>query len=98
MIENDVISIESAETLLSHLVEVKDTGVIGDSVWCKVALSVLQHVYFSDFTPLCHEAVEIGLQKSIRLVSTIGRHWTDEGNKYQNQFASIQRHFSTFKK
>ena len=46
MIDNDIISIESAEPILSHLVEVKDRGIIGDSVWCKVALSVLQHVYF----------------------------------------------------
>ena len=93
MIENDVISIESAEHILSHLVEVKDRGVIGDAVWCKVALSVLQHIYFSDFTPMCHQAVDIGIQKATRLVNTMRRDWTDTGNKYRDRFESIRRHF-----
>lgn len=95
MIENDVISIGSAEPLLSHLVEVKDSGTIGDAVWCKVALAVLQHIYFSDFTPLCHEVVDIGIEKSTHLVNRmgVGRHWTDEGNRYRNHFESIRSHF-----
>ncbi len=93
MKENDVISIESAETLLSHLAEAEDSGAIGDAVWCKVALSVLEHVLYSDLTPLCHEAVNIGIQKSARLISD-GKHWADDGERYGNKFLSIQRSFS----
>ena len=97
MIKNGVISIQSAETILSHLVEAKDRDVIGDSVWCKVALSVLQHVLFSDLTPLCHEVVEIGFQKSARLISATEKYSTEDGTKYRTEFESVERYFRSSK-
>ena len=96
MIENDVISIAPAEVLLLHLTEVKDRGVIGEAVWCEVALSVLRHVYFSDFTPLCHEVVRIGIEKSDCLARNgigVKYHWINKANKYRSEFESIQNQF-----
>ena len=60
----DVISKGAAAHILTYLIEVKDRGIIGDYAWCKIALSVLLHLYFSDFTPIAHEVLKVGKSKT----------------------------------
>ena len=90
MIDSDVIDKQSAEYLLTYLVKVKDRGVVGDMAWCKIALSVLRHLYFSDFGNIAHEALAIGIEKSTRIIHN-GSH--DLGVKLRSEFESIKAHW-----
>ena len=91
MIDFDVISEDAAQHILAYLIKVKDRSIIGDIAWCEIALSVLNHLYFSDFNHIGHQVLVIGIEKSTHLITD--KDWRDKASKLRNNFESIQSHF-----